>query len=347
MSRIDILNDDGRGSRSWWSTNRKQSSANDSLPTPWDRTADHPGADGRRRRGPKLAAAVSNAGGLGMLVPWRANIATVRQQIQDTRALTSKPFGVNLNLEFPQEERLEASLDEGVRIISFFWRDPAALMPRAKEPASPFSIRSDRARPPSEPSIAASTSSSPKAGRQAATSAAPWRPCRSLPPWSTLCHLFRLLPLEELRTDAGLAAVLGARRSRRLDRHPFSRQPGGNHPSALSRARVEGQRDRYGFCRRSVRHRLAESTASRFAQQDRGSLGGRRMPAVGQAPGEGEVIATSGRADLSFVIGPTRPASIPKATLMPCRCGRDRASASFRNCSRPGTSCARLPTKQT
>ena len=76
--------------------------------------------------GPTLAAAVSNAGGLGMLVPWRADLATVRRQIQETRALTSKPFGVNLNLEFPQEERLEVSLDEGVRIISFFWRDPAA-----------------------------------------------------------------------------------------------------------------------------------------------------------------------------------------------------------------------------
>jgi NAD(P)H-dependent flavin oxidoreductase YrpB (nitropropane dioxygenase family) len=82
--------------------------------------------------GPILAAAVSNAGGLGMLVPWRADLATVRQQIRQTRALTSKPFGVNLNLEFPQEERLAACLDEGARIISFFWRDPAALMPRAK-----------------------------------------------------------------------------------------------------------------------------------------------------------------------------------------------------------------------
>jgi NAD(P)H-dependent flavin oxidoreductase YrpB (nitropropane dioxygenase family) len=57
--------------------------------------------------GPILAAAVSNAGGLGMLVPWRADLATVRQQIRQMRALTSKPFGVNLNLEFPQEERLE------------------------------------------------------------------------------------------------------------------------------------------------------------------------------------------------------------------------------------------------
>jgi NAD(P)H-dependent flavin oxidoreductase YrpB (nitropropane dioxygenase family) len=82
--------------------------------------------------GPALAAAVSNAGGLGMLVPWRADLAAVRQQIRDTRALTSKPFGVNLNLEFPQEERLEACLDEGVRIISFFWQDPSTLMPRAK-----------------------------------------------------------------------------------------------------------------------------------------------------------------------------------------------------------------------
>ena len=82
--------------------------------------------------GPTLAAAVSNAGALGMLVLWRADLATVRQQIRETRALTSRPFGVNLNLEFPQQERLDVCLAEGVRIISFFWRDPAALMPRAK-----------------------------------------------------------------------------------------------------------------------------------------------------------------------------------------------------------------------
>ncbi|MBV8836696.1 MAG: nitronate monooxygenase [Alphaproteobacteria bacterium] len=82
--------------------------------------------------GPALAAAVSNAGGLGMLVPWRAPIEVVRQQIRDMRALTSHPFGVNLVLEFPQEERLEACLEEGVRIISFFWREDAELVARAK-----------------------------------------------------------------------------------------------------------------------------------------------------------------------------------------------------------------------
>lgn len=82
--------------------------------------------------GPALAAAVSNAGGLGMLAPWRANIDMVRQQIRETRTLTPRPFGVNLNLEFPQEERLVICLDERVPVISFFWRDPSSLVPRAK-----------------------------------------------------------------------------------------------------------------------------------------------------------------------------------------------------------------------
>jgi NAD(P)H-dependent flavin oxidoreductase YrpB (nitropropane dioxygenase family) len=82
--------------------------------------------------GPTLASAVSNAGGLGMLSPWRADIDTVRGQIRETRTLTSQPFGVNLNLEFPQEERLAVCLEEGVPVISFFWRDPSSLVPPAK-----------------------------------------------------------------------------------------------------------------------------------------------------------------------------------------------------------------------
>src|SRR6266699_544135 len=82
--------------------------------------------------GSSLAAAVCNAGGLGMLVLWRADAETMRRQIRETRALTSRPFGVNLNLEFPQEQRLAACLDEGVPVISFFWRDPSSLVPRAK-----------------------------------------------------------------------------------------------------------------------------------------------------------------------------------------------------------------------
>jgi nitronate monooxygenase len=83
--------------------------------------------------GPALASAVSNAGGLGMLALWYADAETMRKQIRETRALTSKPFGVNLNLEFPQDERLDVCLAEKVPVISFFWREPGALVRHAKE----------------------------------------------------------------------------------------------------------------------------------------------------------------------------------------------------------------------
>jgi NAD(P)H-dependent flavin oxidoreductase YrpB (nitropropane dioxygenase family) len=80
----------------------------------------------------RLAAAVSNAGALGMLPLWLAEVESLRGTVRKMRSLTSKPFAVNLNMEFSQEARLEACLEEGVRIISFFWRDPGALVKRAK-----------------------------------------------------------------------------------------------------------------------------------------------------------------------------------------------------------------------
>lgn len=83
--------------------------------------------------GAELTAAVSNAGGLGVLPLWSADLQTLRRVIRETKILTDKPFAVNLNMEYPQEERLAACLEEGVRIISFFWRDPAPLVKMAKD----------------------------------------------------------------------------------------------------------------------------------------------------------------------------------------------------------------------
>jgi NAD(P)H-dependent flavin oxidoreductase YrpB (nitropropane dioxygenase family) len=81
---------------------------------------------------PALAAAVSNAGGLGMLaLSWHPG-AALRAHVQQTRALTDKPFGVNLVLEWPQHDRLAACLEEGVRIVSFFWGDPAPYVEQVK-----------------------------------------------------------------------------------------------------------------------------------------------------------------------------------------------------------------------
>ena len=81
---------------------------------------------------PELAAAVSNAGGLGMLPLWGVDIDTLRRDIRATQALTSRPFAVNLNVGFPQEERLAVCLEEGVKVISFFWADPSKLVPVVK-----------------------------------------------------------------------------------------------------------------------------------------------------------------------------------------------------------------------
>lgn len=83
--------------------------------------------------GPRLAAAVAEAGGLGMLPLWRAAPKELRAAVQQTRKATSRPFGVNLNLQFPQEALLEACLEESVPVISFFWGDPGPMARRARD----------------------------------------------------------------------------------------------------------------------------------------------------------------------------------------------------------------------
>jgi nitronate monooxygenase len=78
--------------------------------------------------GPRLAAAVSSAGGLGLLpLTWADDAGGV---VRETQALTAQPFGGNLVLEWDQQARLEAMLDAGLRIVSFFWGDPAPYVER-------------------------------------------------------------------------------------------------------------------------------------------------------------------------------------------------------------------------
>ena len=63
--------------------------------------------------GPALAAAVSNAGGLGMLPLSRSD--DVSGVVRQTCALTRGPVGANLCLEWDQHARLESVLEEGLR----------------------------------------------------------------------------------------------------------------------------------------------------------------------------------------------------------------------------------------
>jgi nitronate monooxygenase len=77
---------------------------------------------------PELAAAVSNAGGLGMLALTWTPVESVRERIRATRALTDRPFGVNFVLHWDQHERVRAAVAESVPVVSTFWGDPAAYV---------------------------------------------------------------------------------------------------------------------------------------------------------------------------------------------------------------------------
>jgi nitronate monooxygenase len=73
---------------------------------------------------PRLAAAVSNAGALGMLALSWLDVDDFRDEIRQTAALTDGPFEVNLVLAWDQRERMSIALAEGVRVLSLFWAQP-------------------------------------------------------------------------------------------------------------------------------------------------------------------------------------------------------------------------------
>ena len=82
---------------------------------------------------PELAAAVSNAGGLGSLaLSWKSPDET-REMIRKTKQLTSKPFAVNLVLAFEQDERVQICIEEKVAVVSFFWGDGSRFFPELKK----------------------------------------------------------------------------------------------------------------------------------------------------------------------------------------------------------------------
>ena len=82
---------------------------------------------------PELVAAVSNAGGIGMLAVAGLPPDLIRSQIRQVRALTDKPFGINLLLPVYQPGQAEACLEERVPLLSLYWGDPAPYVQSAHE----------------------------------------------------------------------------------------------------------------------------------------------------------------------------------------------------------------------
>ena len=76
-----------------------------------------------------LAAAVSNAGGLGIIAGGNAPGEIVREEIRKAKSLTSKPFAVNIMLLSPfADEVVQAVCEEGVSVVTTGAGSPAKYM---------------------------------------------------------------------------------------------------------------------------------------------------------------------------------------------------------------------------
>lgn len=81
-----------------------------------------------------LAAAVSEAGGLGIIGAGGAPAEFVREQIHKTKELTDKPFGVNLMLMNPEADAIaQIIVEEGVRVVTTGAGNPGKYMAMWKE----------------------------------------------------------------------------------------------------------------------------------------------------------------------------------------------------------------------
>lgn len=84
--------------------------------------------------GYKLASAVSNAGGLGLIGAGSMYPEVLREHIRKCQQATSQPFGVNVPMLYPNvEEILKIIVEEGVKIVFTSAGNPKTWTPYLKE----------------------------------------------------------------------------------------------------------------------------------------------------------------------------------------------------------------------
>ena len=82
----------------------------------------------------EFAAAVSNAGALGLIGAGGMNADTLRENIHRCKALTDKPFGVNIMLMNPAAaEMAKVVVEEGVQVVTTGAGVPSQYIPAWKE----------------------------------------------------------------------------------------------------------------------------------------------------------------------------------------------------------------------
>jgi NAD(P)H-dependent flavin oxidoreductase YrpB (nitropropane dioxygenase family) len=84
--------------------------------------------------GPRLAAATSNAGGLGILAAGTMDFPQLRDAIAETKQRTTKPFGVNIRADAPDAtQRIDLLIRLGVKVASFALAPKKELLQKLKD----------------------------------------------------------------------------------------------------------------------------------------------------------------------------------------------------------------------
>src|SRR5436190_14942873 len=221
---------------------------------------------------PRLAAAVSNAGGLGILPLSWASPDEIASVVEETRQLTERPLGVNLGLEWDQRERLAAALAAGVRIVSFFWGDASGVIGEARDAGALVFV----------------TVGTAGEGRAAAAAGADvvvaqgWEAGGHV--WGTVSTLALVPRVVDAVAPVPVVAAGGiaerprsrsrarARRRGRMGGDTLPRGGRGGNPPRLPRAHPRRRRGRH-LLRHPLRPRLARCAAPHAPQLNRRGLG--------------------------------------------------------------------------
>ena len=195
------------------------------------------------------------------------------------RALTDRPFGVNLVLDWPQEERLRQCLDAGVGIVSTTWGDPAPLVRIAHEGGAIFLHTVGdvaEARRAVDAGVDVIVAQGWEAGGHVRARSRRWPSYR---PSSTLSAPIPVVAAGGIGDGRGLAAVLmlGASAGWLGTRFVMAAEAPALHPLSRPPGRRRRDVDRLLI---GLRRRLAGCPAPDASQQHHRDVGGGRSPAV-------------------------------------------------------------------
>ena len=225
--------------------------------------------------GPEVVAAVSNAGGCGVLGASGFRVPYVRELIRRVRALTSKPFGVNLILEDIEEGPIEACLDERVPLLVFFWGDPAPYVGPAHARGVKVAIQvgsAEEAREAAEAGVDFVIAQGVEAGGHVRGTTAL---SVLVPAVVDVVAPLPVLASGGVADGRGLVAALSLGAQGGLDGHALRRQRRSLRATPVQGANRQQSGGGHRLHRGPLRRWLAERAASRPAQRHRSRMGGR------------------------------------------------------------------------